>query len=188
MRNQAVVIGASAGGLEALRIVLAGLGENFPAPVIIVQHLSPESDNFLTTLLANQCRLRVKEAEEKELLQPGCAYVAPPNYHLLVELDHTLTLSVDARVNFSRPAIDVLFETAAEAYGDKLVGVILTGANEDGSLGLQRIKSLGGTTVVQDPRTAVEQRMPLAAIAKSRVDYVVPLTEIGVLIKQLVEG
>lgn len=186
-RYEAIVMGASAGGLEALQTILAALPAHFPVPVVIVQHLSPQSENILTEVLNRQCRLKVKEAEEKERPRAGIVYIAPPDYHLMIEADRTLSLSREERVNFSRPAIDVLFETAAEAYGDKLIGVVLTGANADGSLGLQAIKKFGGTCVVQDPRTAVAPRMPTAAIESTKVDYVVPLMEIASLIKGLLE-
>jgi two-component system chemotaxis response regulator CheB len=139
-------------------------------------------------MLNRQCRIVVKEAEEKVMPQPGMAYIAPADYHLMVEADRTLSLSREERVNFSRPSIDVLFETAAEAYADKLIGVVLTGANADGSQGLQLIKKLGGTCVVQDPLTAVSARMPQSAIASTEVDYVVPLGEIAPLILGLLEG
>ncbi len=185
---EAIVMGASAGGLEALHTILAALPAHFAVPLLIVQHMSPHSDNLLAEVLNRHSRIVVKEAEEKEIPQPGIAYIAPPDYHLMVEADRTLSLSREERVNFSRPAIDVLFETAAEAYGDKLIGVVLTGANADGSLGLQAIKKFGGTCVVQDPLTAVASRMPQAAIASTKVDYVVPLVEIGPLMQGLLEG
>lgn len=188
LRYEAMVVGASAGGLEALLAILKELPADFAIPVLIVQHMSPHSNNLLAELLNRQCRLLVKEVEEKETPRGGVAYVAPPDYHLLVEADHTLSLSREERVNYSRPSIDVLFETAAEAYGDKLIAVVLTGANADGSQGLQVIKKFGGTCVVQDPLTAVAPRMPQAAIESTAVDYVVALEEIAPLIKGLLEG
>ena len=188
MRYEAMVMGASAGGLEALQTILSALPTHFAIPVLIVQHLSPQSENLLAEVLNRQCRIVVQEAEEKETPRAGMAYIAPPDYHLMVEADRTLSLSREERVNFSRPSIDVLFETAAEAYGDKLIGVVLTGANADGSQGLRVIKKFGGTCVVQDPRTAVAARMPQAAIESTRVDYVVPLVEIAPLIVGLLEG
>lgn len=186
-RYKAVVVGASAGGLEALQTILCRLPADFSLPVIIVQHLSPRSENVLAEVLNHQCLLVVKEAEEKEILKEGVAYIAPPDYHLLVEEDHSLSLSREERVNFSRPSIDVMFETAAAAYGRHLIGVILTGANEDGSQGLHKIKELGGTCVVQDPSTALVDRMPLAAISRVAVDHVVPISEIAALLLKLAE-
>ncbi len=176
---QAVVIGVSFGGLQALRAIMPILVSDFPAPIMVVQHHDPRADDFLATHLNNLCRIRVKVADEKERVEPGVAYLAPANYHLLVEDDYTLSLSVDEKVNFARPSIDVLFESAADAYGSQLIGVVLTGANQDGSQGLRIIKDCGGLAVVQDPKTAVAPSMPEAALAVTEVDYVLPLGEIG---------
>lgn len=176
---KAVVIGVSFGGIEALKKVLPLLVTDFPASIMVIQHLDPRADDFLATYLDNLCRIRVKTAEEKEKVKLGVAYLAPANYHLLVEDDHTLSLSVDEKVHFSRPAIDVLFESAADAYGPRLIGVILTGANQDGSKGLRIIKECGGLAVVQDPKSAAAPTMPEAALAATEVDYVLPLNEIG---------
>lgn len=176
---EAVVMGVSFGGFQALQDILPVLAPDFPAPVMVVQHHDPRADDFLARHLDDRCRLRVKMAEEKETAMPGVIYLAPANYHLLVEDDHTLSLSVDEKVNFARPAIDVLFESAADAYGPRLMGVILTGANQDGSQGLRRIKEYGGLTVVQDPQTAVAPSMPEAALAATEVDHVLPLAKIG---------
>jgi two-component system chemotaxis response regulator CheB len=182
---KAVVIGASAGGMEALRIVLGGL--NPSVPVLIVQHLAPDSDSFLPTYLDEQTRLRAKEAEDKESLVPGVAYVAPPNYHLLVEADETLSLCAGERVNFSRPSIDVLFESAADAFGPDLIGVVLTGANQDGAMGLARIKQLGGVAIVQSPDSAKAQAMPRAALGATPVDHVLDLQDIAAHLNRLLK-
>lgn len=176
---EAVVIGVSFGGLKALQAILPTIFPDFPGPIMVVQHQDPLADDFLARHLDELCRFRVKVAEEKEMAAPGVVYLAPANYHLLVEDDHTLSLSVDEKVNFARPAIDVLFESAADAYESRLIGVILTGANQDGSQGLRRIKEFGGLTVVQDPQTAKAPSMPEAALAATEVDYVLPLDEIG---------
>ncbi len=176
---EAVVIGVSFGGLKALQKILPAIHPDVPAPIMVVQHQDPLADDFLARHLDSLSKIRVKVAEEKELATPGTVYFAPANYHLLVEDDHTLSLSVDEKVNFSRPAIDVLFESAADAYGSRLIGIILTGANQDGSLGLKRIKEYGGLAVVQDPRTAQAPSMPEAALAALEVDYVLPLNEIA---------
>jgi len=175
----AVVIGASFGGMEALTKILSVLEEDFPAPILVVQHQDPQADDFLAHYLNNRCQIRVKIAEEKENLAPGVAYLAPANYHLLVEDDHTLSLSVEEKVNFSRPSIDVLFESAADAYGSHLIGLILTGANHDGSHGLRMIKECGGMALVQDPCTAQASSMPEAALLSTSVDFVLPLDELG---------
>jgi two-component system chemotaxis response regulator CheB len=184
MRYEAVVIGVSSGGLNALGYLLPALPANFAFPVIIVQHIGNSTDGFWIENLNELCQLRVKEADEKEKIEKGTVYIAPANYHLLVETDRTFSLSTDERVNFARPSIDVLFESASIVYGDKLIGVILTGANSDGAIGLKKIKDEGGLAVVQDPRTAVATQMPMAAIKTALVDYIVPLEKlIDVLLK-----
>lgn len=190
MRSQykAVVIGVSAGGFNALRVVLAGLPDTFPAPVIIVQHRMPSADNYLVTYLNDHCSLTVKEAEEKEKIVSRTVYIAPPDYHLLVEKNTTFSLSVDELVCFARPSIDVLFETAAAAYKAALIGIILTGANTDGSDGIRAIKAAGGLTISQDPQTAEVSVMPLAAIATKSVDFIMPLEDIPLFLKDLLEG
>ena len=182
---KAVVIGASAGGMEALRIVVGGLAAGFPLPVFIVQHLAPDSDSFLPTYLDEQARLSVKEAEDKERIRPGVVYVAPPNYHLLIEADESLSLCAGERVNFSRPSIDVLFESAADAFGPALIGVVLTGANQDGARGLARVTRLGGLAIVQTPETAKAQAMPRAALDAAPVDHVLDLQDIPSILNLL---
>lgn len=172
---EAVVIGCSAGGLDALRILLDALPEEFPAAVIIVAHSAADSVNMLPALLGKTCRLPVSEAMEREPVQTAHVYVAPPNYHLLIEPSRTFALSVDQRVCFVRPSIDVLFYSAADAYGDSLAGIILTGANNDGAQGLKAVKAAGGLTLVQDPDSAYADTMPNAAIATGAVDKVLPL-------------
>ena len=184
-RPRAVVIGASAGGLEALSSVLGALPADFPVPVIVVQHQAPHARSQLGPILASRCRLRVSSADEKDVPQPGVIYLAPPNYHLLIELDGSLSLSVDERVNFSRPAIDVTFESAADCYGPDLIGVVLTGASSDGAAGLRKIKRAGGIAIVQDPRTAYASTMPEAAKAAAKPDIVAPLSEIGACLVRL---
>lgn len=185
-KYQVVVIGASAGGIKALMSILSALPSNFPLPILIVQHLHPESDSYLVQMLDARCGLRVKQADEKEAITVGNVYLAPPNYHLLIEEDKTLSLTIDARVNFSRPAIDVLFDTAVYAYRDAVIGIMLTGANHDGSEGIKRIKQSGGYVIVQDPATAEADAMPRAAIAATKVDKILPLDQIGVYLLQMV--
>jgi two-component system chemotaxis response regulator CheB len=185
MNYKAVVIGASTGGVNALQKVLAPLPADFALPILVVQHRLPAPDDFLTFSLNESCSLRVKEADEKELVKPGYVYLAPANYHLLVERDKTLSLSVDARVCYSRPSIDVLFETAAEAYRSGLIGIILTGASNDGTAGLKKIKEKGGLTIVQDPAAAESAVMPRSAIRGVSVDRILSLAEIASLLAQL---
>jgi two-component system chemotaxis response regulator CheB len=184
---RAVVIGCSAGGLDALSIVLPSLPATLPVPIVIVQHINPRAMSRLHLLLERKCAIDVREADEKIKPQPGVAYVVPPNYHLLLELDGTFSLSVDERVNFSRPAIDVTFETAAELYGSELIGVVMTGASADGSRGLARIKSLGGYTIVQDPKEAQSVVMPESAIRVAQPHAVLPLRDIGPMLIRLCE-
>ena len=182
-----VVIGTSAGGFDALRQMFTGLDQSFPLPVLIVQHMSPGSDDFMARSLNSICGLHVKEAEEKEKIYPGNIYIAPANYHLMVEEDETLSLSTDAKVNFCRPSIDVLFESAADVYHERLIGVILTGANSDGARGLLRIKENGGLTIVQDPVTAEVDIMPRSALNLFGVDYVLPVAKIMPFIEKFVQ-
>jgi len=182
----ALVIGVSAGGLAALTKILPGFDGKMHLPVLIVQHISPVSDDFLPQHFNKQCSQTVKEAEDKEPVLPDTIYFAPPNYHLLVEPDQSLALSAEERVNYSRPAIDVLFESAADVYSDKLIGLLLTGANTDGTHGMIKINKFGGLTIVQDPETAEVETMPLSAIEHSRIDYIVPLHEIAGFINNLV--
>ncbi len=185
MKYKAIVIGSSAGGLTALRTLLTMLDKEFKIPIIIVQHTSPSSDNYITTYLNDQCELEVKEADEKETIKNGYVYFAPPNFHLLVEENLTLSLSIDERVNYARPSVDVLFDTAADTYREKLIGIVLTGANNDGSKGLNKIKEYGGLTIVQDPKTAEVDSMPLAAIKATKVDHILSLRKIGELLISL---
>jgi len=182
---EAVVIGVSAGGLDALRTILPCLPEKFPVPVIVVQHRGTGSDDFLSQYLDQCCAVQVKETEEKEAAAGGTVYLAPAGYHLLLEDDRTFSLTLESRVRFSRPSIDVLFESAADVYGSRLIGVILTGANDDGSRGLAAIKKRGGLAIVQDPATAEVDTMPRAALQATTIDFVLPLAAIGPFLANL---
>lgn len=178
MAFKLVVIGASLGGLRALPEVLAALPGTFPAPVALVQHREAGSDEMLIRLLQRHTALVVREVEDKTAIRPGYVYVAPADYHLLVEADH-FALSTEPPVQYARPSIDVLFESAAEVYGASVVGVILTGASQDGAAGLAAIKQYGGLAVVQSPTTAESRVMPEAAIAATTVDKILAPKEIG---------
>lgn len=178
-KYQAVVIGVSAGGIAALEKILPVLPEDYGLALLIVQHISADGGNYLVEHFSAGCALPVVEAADKEQIRQGIIYFAPPNYHLLVERTKTIALTVDAKVNYARPSVDVLFETAAEAYCDSLVGVVLTGANNDGAAGLARVKELGGLTVVQSPQSAETAAMPTAALNALQVDHVLDLEEIG---------
>jgi len=188
IRAELVAIGASLGGLKALATVLRGLPGGLPIPIVMVQHRAAAVDGALVELLQQMTVLRVVEADDKAPLEPGTLYVAPPDYHLLVEGRGSLALSTDGPVRSARPSIDVLFETAADAYGGALVGVLLTGASADGAAGLARIKARGGRAIVQDPETAECATMPSAGIAAAAIDYVLPLERIGEHLLAMVEG
>lgn len=182
---RAVVIGASAGALEALSALLPPLGAQFPLPIIVVVHLPADRPSMLADLLARKCRLRVREAEDKEPLVGGTVYVAPPDYHLLIEADGAIALSSDEPVLFSRPSIDVLFETAADAFGPDLVAIVLSGANSDGAQGLRAVRAAGGTALVQDPKTAFATAMPEAAIGAAPDARILSLAEITAFLQEL---
>lgn len=169
--HRAIVIGSSAGGLKIIEALLARLPANY-IPIIIVQHIREDSDCFLANFLNSISVLRVKEAEHNEVITTNHVYIAPPGYHLLIEDDKTFSLSLDERVNYSRPSVDVLFESAADVFSKNLIGIILSGANSDGAEGLKCIKDHGGLCIVQDPLTAESSFMPDAAIEATPVDYI----------------
>jgi two-component system chemotaxis response regulator CheB len=188
MRPEVITVGTSLGGLHAITTMLRAMPANLPVPILIVQHRSTTSDEGLVTVLQDQTALKVVEAEDKVPLAAGTVYIAAPDYHLLVEAPGEVALSTDAPLRSARPSIDVLFETAAEAYGAGVLGVLLTGASADGASGLARIKALGGRAIVQDPATAECATMPAAGIAAAAVDYILPLETIGEYLVTLVEG
>jgi two-component system chemotaxis response regulator CheB len=174
-----LVIGASWGGLDAVGRVLADFPDEVDLPIVVAQHRHPESlDETLRGLLAGQIGRPVVDVDDKLPIERDYVYLAPPDYHLLVE-HGWFALSVDERVQFARPSIDVLFQSAADAYGAGVIGIILTGANVDGAAGLARIKQRGGVAIVQDPASAARRAMPDAAIAATVADAVLPLEEIG---------
>lgn len=181
----AVVIGTSAGGVAALLKVLGELPQDFAIPVLCVLHLPNDRHSHLAEVLQRRLHRPVREARDKEPISPGQIYVAGPGYHLSVERDLSLSLSQEEPVHFSRPAIDFLFQSAADAYGACLLGVLLTGANEDGAQGLLKIKNSGGRTVVQDPRDAQVSLMPEAALALQQPDHILSLSGIGRLLATL---
>jgi two-component system chemotaxis response regulator CheB len=173
-----IVIGTSWGGLDALSRLLAGLRDELHQPIVIVQHRAPDSnDLLLAELLGTHTRRVVTDPDDKTPLQQDHVYLAPPDYHVLVEDGH-LALSTDEPVRFARPSIDVLFESAADAYRDRAVGVVLTGAGDDGAAGLAAIKARGGVAIVEDPATATKDAMPRAAIEAASADAVLPIEEI----------
>lgn len=195
MAFELVVIGTSLGGLRALEVVLPGLPKNFPASVAIVQHRHKDSQHTLSTLLQQYTDLPLKEPDDKEVILPGHIYLAPTDYHLLVEAPHHaasqeqrryFALSTEAPVEYARPSIDVLFQSAADAYAEKVIGVILTGSNQDGAQGLAKIKAHGGLAVVQAPVTAESITMPEAAIKVTAPNWILPLSEIAPFVVKIV--
>ncbi|MDR5857154.1 chemotaxis protein CheB [Caballeronia sp. LZ062] len=177
----AVVIGASAGGVEALNLLLPELPRDFAPPVLIVVHVRQGQPSLLPALFAERCRLRVVEPFDKDAIAPGTVYFAPPGYHMMVEAEGgeppSIALSVDPPVRFSRPSVDVLFESAAHAYGKRLLGIVLSGANDDGARGARAICDAGGTCWAQDPQTASSPAMPLGAIAQGAVQDILTLDD-----------
>ena len=172
---KAIVVGASAGGVEALSKLFSHLGAKFPLSIIVVQHSHPSGDSYLAEFFNGKYALTVKEAHDKEPIQQGHIYFAPPDYHLLIERDQTFSLNIDEKVNYVRPSIDVLFESAAYVWSSNLIGIILTGANRDGAYGMRLIKEHGGLTIAQDPATAENPVMPKAAIDAGGVDNILSL-------------
>jgi two-component system chemotaxis response regulator CheB len=184
-RVDAVVIGTSAGGVEALSRLLPALPRGAPTAVFVVLHLPRERPSLLVDIFAPRCEMTVREASDKEPVEAGTIYFAPPDYHLLVDEGPQLALSSDELVNFSRPAIDVLFESAADEYGERLLGIVLTGGNQDGAAGLQAVRAAGGMTIVQQPDTAQVPYMPELALERGEVDYVLTLEQIAALLGTL---
>jgi two-component system chemotaxis response regulator CheB len=182
-----VALAASAGGITALSRVLGELPVGFPVPVLVVQHLDPRHETVIAQVLGRRTQLRVKLAETEERIRAGIIYVAPPDRHLLVDSAGKLTLTSSELVHFVRPSADLLFESVAGAYGPRAVACVLTGTGRDGAMGVGAVKSRGGTVIVQDPASAEFAGMPEAAVAGCPVDFVLPLEEIGSVIRGLVE-
>lgn len=176
---EAIVIGTSAGGLFALATILQNLPRDYAIPIVVVQHRSKDQRDLFEEVLQSKCEIRIKQADEKESIRNGFIYVAPPDYHLLVETDKTFSLSSDSPVHYSRPSIDVLFESAAIAYREKLIGIILTGANNDGAAGTIAVQKGGGLTIVQNPEEAQFASMIHASIQTRKVQYIWSLSTIG---------
>ena len=177
-KYSAIVIGLSSGGMDALKMLIRAVPPDFDLPIIICQHLSPLSDSQWIGIIGKNCAINVKEADEKEKIFNKNIYIAPPNYHLLIESDHTFSLTIDPRESYARPSIDVLFQSAAFAYGPQLVGVVLTGSNHDGAAGLKQIRDCGGLCLVEDPKTAFSSYMPAAAMAVAAPHYVLELRDL----------
>lgn len=180
-------VAASAGGVVGLGRLLGDLREDFPIPIVIVQHLDPRHKTVIAEVLGRRSQLAVKLAEEGEIIKPGTVYIAPPDHHLLVGPGGMLTLTRSELVHFVRPSADLLFESVAGAYGDRALACLLTGTGRDGAMGVTAIHSRGGTVIVQDPATAEFAGMPRGAIATGEVDFVLPLEEIAAVMGHLVE-
>ena len=187
-RIEAIAIGGSAGGFDAVTALLEALPTPFVPSILVVLHIPPDRPSQLATVFAARCRLPVREALDKETIEPGTVYVAPSDYHMLVEADGTLALSQDAPVAFSRPSIDVMFESAALAYGPRLLGIVLSGANEDGAAGLAAIRAAGGRAWVQDPADATSAAMPAAAVRSAGPELVLPLQDLAQRVAHLRSG
>lgn len=184
---EVVVIGTSAGGVEALREILPCFKAPSSLVVAVVIHLPPEGPNLLPSLFQEFCDYKIKEADSGEPMIPGTIYIAPPDYHLSIESDKTLSLSVEAPLNYSRPSIDILFESTGHSLGDKCMGILLTGANADGSSGLKVINNKKGFTIVQDPDDAEYPTMPLSAIERFQPDLVLSIENIKKLITEITQ-
>lgn len=184
-RYDQVVIGGSAGAMQALPIILEQLPETFYLPVVAVLHRLESGSGYLCQYLVQRCALPVMEIEDKQRVKPGHIYIAPAGYHVLLEVGGYFSLSIDPKVNYSRPSIDVLFESAVDVYADRLVGIILTGANSDGSRGIRMINEAGGLTIVQRPETALSDYMPKAALKATNIDKVLDPQEIGFFLAEL---
>jgi two-component system chemotaxis response regulator CheB len=181
-----VAIAASAGGLNAINVVLSNLPTDFPATIVVVQHLDPRHRSLMAEILARNTSLQVKQAEEGDIIEPATVYIAPPDHHLLVNPDGTLTLSKSELVHFVRPSADLLFESVAASHKERAIAVVLTGTGSDGSMGVQAIKKMGGTVICQDVESAEFSGMPLAAMQSKCVDFSLPLDEITAALVTLI--
>jgi two-component system, chemotaxis family, protein-glutamate methylesterase/glutaminase len=181
-----IALAASAGGLAALSQVLSALPPDFPAAIVVVQHLDPRHRSLMADILSRRTALKVKQAEEGDVLNPATVYIASPNRHLLVNPDGTLSLSQSELVHFVRPSADLLFESVAASYKDRAIAVVLTGTGSDGAMGVQGIKKMSGTVIVQDEKTSEFFGMPAAAIHTGDVDFILPLDEIASALVTLV--
>lgn len=184
-RAELIVVGASAGGVSALLSLLSPLPASFPLPIVAVLHLLPRRESRLVSVLGSALALPVREPVDKQAIEPGRVYVAPPDYHLMIELDRSFSFSSEAPVSYARPSIDVLMSSAADAFGPGLVGALLTGANMDGAEGMAAIKARGGVTLVQRPDEAEVATMPRAAIDRCAPDHILSLEDMSQFLLRL---
>ncbi len=173
-----IVIGSSAGGLHALENLLTPLPDNYPIPIAIVQHLPADSENYLPIHLNQRCQLTVKEANDIDTIQPSHVYIAPGGYHMLIENESTLALCVGEKINYSRPSVDVLFTSAVDVFAERVLAIVLTGANKDGTEGALWVHKHGGTVIAQDPNTAEAKTMPESIIKRGGTDHVFTIEKI----------
>ncbi|MBO4254686.1 chemotaxis protein CheB [Streptomyces griseorubiginosus] len=185
---EVVAVASSAGGINGLITLLGGLDAALPVPVLVVQHLDPRHRTVIADVLSRRTPLTVKLAEDHERIRAGCVYVAPPDRHLLVRAGGRIALTDTELVHFVRPSADLLFESVAGAYGPQAIACVLTGTGRDGAMGVDAVKSRGGTVIVQDPATAEFSGMPQAAVGTGTVDFVLPLDEIAAVVRGLVES
>ena len=183
--DKIIVMGGSAGALDAMSEVVSDLPENFPYPILAVIHLPPDKKSLIADLLNDKSHIKVREALDKEEIKAGCMYFAPSDYHMLAEHDMSVSFSIEEPVLYSRPSIDVLFETAADSFADKCIGILLTGANSDGAKGLKSIHENGGIAIVQDPNTAYADAMPASALKLVPKAKKMSLSEINSCLKSL---
>jgi two-component system chemotaxis response regulator CheB len=181
-----VVVAASAGGIHALSVVVGALPEDFPAAVVVVQHLDPRHRSLIDDILSRRTKLSVRQVSTGDRVEPGTVFVAPPDHHVLVSADGSFTLSKAELVHFVRPSADLLFESAAGSYGDRVIGVVLTGTGSDGSMGVEAVKKAGGTVIAESRESAQFFGMPEAAIRTGSVDFELSLDEIGPALVTLV--
>ena len=181
-----VALAASAGGLAALIEILSNLPADFKAAIVVVQHLDPRHPSLMAEILSHRTALKVIQGENGDKLIPGTVYIAPPNNHLLVNTDGKISLSQSEMVHFLRPSADLLFESVAASYQERAIAVVLTGTGTDGSMGVEAIKKMGGTVIVEDAKTAEFSGMPAAAIKTGNVDFILPLAEISVALRTLI--
>lgn len=184
-KHRAVVLGASAGGINALGFIFSQLGEDFSLPVLVTKHIGLNDDRGMLRVLSRQSTLPVKVARDKHIIHPGIIYLAPAGYHMLIEENDIVSLNLEAPVAHSRPSIDVLFQSAARVYGSSLVAVILTGANRDGADGIRTVKAFGGTTIAQCPKNAEMGIMPKASLDTGCIDYLKTLEEIPAYLDEI---
>jgi two-component system, chemotaxis family, protein-glutamate methylesterase/glutaminase len=183
-----VAVAASAGGLRALTEVLSPLPPDLPAAIVVVQHLDPRHRSLMAEILDRCTALDVRQVEEGDVLCPGTAFIAPPDNHVLVNPDGVLSLSKSELVHFLRPSADLLFESVAASFGDRAIAVVLTGSGSDGSMGVEAVKTMGGTVIAQDEATSEFRDMPSAAVRTGRVDFILPLNEISAALVSLIGG